>query len=148
MRRAQTPAITSQMYKHFATVTVILTVAVAFFANGENEQASAAQQAARSSTAHNASASAPPAFRDATGDGGGWGFDDDSNDSSTLAAPSSDSEALPPPLAGISAPSPSVDGSNQAKGAAQAVDAPMPTAEEIAAAQAASRLRSGSPGDD
>ena len=36
MRRAQTSTITSQMYRHFATVTIILTVAVAFFANGED----------------------------------------------------------------------------------------------------------------
>jgi hypothetical protein len=147
MRRTQTPAVSSQMYRTFATVTVVLTVAVAFFANGDNEQASAAPAATSSVPVNKAPAvPAKPTFRDATGDGGGWGFDGDSDDSSAFAAPSSDSGALPPPFAGISDPSPSAGDGNQAKGASQAANSPMPTAEEIAAAQAASRLRSGSAG--
>ena len=45
MRRTATPAITAQMYKHFATLTVACTALVAFFANGEKQQAVAAETA-------------------------------------------------------------------------------------------------------
>ena len=42
MRRTVTPAIPPKMYRHFALVTVLLTAAMAMFANGENRKAAAA----------------------------------------------------------------------------------------------------------
>ena len=45
MARLQTPAIPAKMYRHFAVVTLLLTASVAFFADGENREAVAAQVA-------------------------------------------------------------------------------------------------------
>src|SRR5690606_37238132 len=42
MRRTVTPAIPPKMYRHFALVTVLLTAAMAMFANGENRKAATA----------------------------------------------------------------------------------------------------------
>lgn len=146
MRRAQTSTITSQMYRHFATVTIILTVAVAFFANGEDEQASAAQAAANAAAMHKAAAApVQPTLRDATGDGNAWDIDDgDSDDGQAIDALSPDSQPLPPPRVGIADASPSADNGD----AAEAAGPTIPTAAQIAAAEAASRLRSGSAGDE
>ena len=43
MRRAVTPAIPPSMYRHFAIVTVALTMGLAMFADGENREARVAQ---------------------------------------------------------------------------------------------------------
>jgi hypothetical protein len=45
MRRAVTPAIPPSAYRHFAIVTLALTVGLAMFADGENREAQAAQVA-------------------------------------------------------------------------------------------------------
>ncbi len=42
MRRAVTPAIPPSMYRHFAVVTVVLTLGLAMLAEGENREAQAA----------------------------------------------------------------------------------------------------------
>src|SRR5688500_18934 len=47
MRRAVTPAVPPSMYRHFAIVTVVLTMGLAMFAQGENREAQAAQMVAR-----------------------------------------------------------------------------------------------------
>jgi hypothetical protein len=39
MRRAVTPAIPPSMYRHFAVVTLVLTLGLAMFADGENREA-------------------------------------------------------------------------------------------------------------
>jgi hypothetical protein len=43
MARPQNSAIPASMYRHFAVVTLLLTLSVAFFADGENREAVAAQ---------------------------------------------------------------------------------------------------------
>ena len=40
MRRAVTPAIPPSMFRHFAVVTIVLTLGLAMFAEGENREAS------------------------------------------------------------------------------------------------------------
>src|SRR5688572_28390166 len=42
MRRAVTPAIPPSMYRHFAVVTIVLTLGLAMFAEGEDREAQAA----------------------------------------------------------------------------------------------------------
>jgi hypothetical protein len=45
MAKPLTPAIPAKVYRHFAVVTLLLTLTVAFFADGENREAAAAQLA-------------------------------------------------------------------------------------------------------
>lgn len=149
MRRTANPAITPQMYRHFATVTVVLTLAVAFFANGENEQASAAQAAASRPPAEERLAKPEkPTFHramtDARVDGGVWGSDDNEGfGQPTMEVPSSGSEWMSRPIDAMPG-----DDEEAGDGAEKAGAPPTPTAEQIAAAEAASRLRSGSAGRD
>ncbi|HEY7808110.1 MAG TPA: hypothetical protein VIC34_13000 [Croceibacterium sp.] len=150
MRRASNPAITSRMYRHFATVTLMLTGAVALFANGENDPTTAAHAAEGHAIVREKPAK--PALQPsnpAAGDTGTWGSDSSNGfGSPTLSAPSSDSEWMPSSLDGIKGLPRSVVGDNgdddPAEAADQALSPAMPSAEEIAAAEAASRLRSGS----
>ena len=51
MRRTVTPAVPPGLYRHFAAVTVVLTAALAMFADGENREAQAAQAAREPSEA-------------------------------------------------------------------------------------------------
>jgi hypothetical protein len=148
MRRASNPSITPQMYRHFAVVTVILTATMAFFASGENDQAAAAH-AAQARAAHVRPTPPPePAFKQAepaADDAGTWGSDDGGSfGGPTMAVPSSGgSQWLPPPLAGIGNVQQAITRAGAADDPENEADDAAPTAAEIAAAQAASRLRSG-----
>jgi hypothetical protein len=140
------------MYKHFATVTVMLTAAMALFANGENEQAAAAGAGDDRPAVHKPAQQAKPTFRRATTDTGAWGSDDaDGFSNPTMGAPSTGSAGLPPPLAGIPGVAQPADGdASDADAAGAPAGAAAPSAADIAAAIAASRLRSdagGSGGD-
>jgi len=144
MRRDPNPTITSRMYRQFATVTLVLTAAVALFANGDNEQASAAQAADSYPPAQQPHA-AKAGFRDATdgfsGDSEGWDSDDDDDFGTPMATPPD--EQGPSPLADTPSPAQAPDRAEDGAGPAAA-----PTASQIAAAEAASRLRSGSPDNE
>jgi hypothetical protein len=136
------------MYRHFAVVTVILTATMAFFASGENDQAAAAHAAQAHAAPERPPPPAEPAFRQAepaADDTGTWGSDDGGSfGGPTMAAPSSGSQWLPPPLAGIGNVQQPIRRANAGDDPADdEADAAAPTAAEIAAAQAASRLRAG-----
>ena len=81
MRRTHTPAIPPQLYRHFAIVTIVLTLALAMFAEGENGEAAralATQQQAqvpRTPTPPKlvVASSAPQPAGDSGG--GGWDLD-------------------------------------------------------------------------
>ena len=82
MARAYTPAITPQMFRHFAVLTVAVTAVVAFFAQGENRQAVTEQVAQRQPPAAEADSpaeAAPPklARNNPAADAGAWGEDID-----------------------------------------------------------------------
>lgn len=143
MRRAPTPAITSRMYRHFATLTVILTATVAFFANGENEQAAAAQAAANRPVKQHTVKPAEPAMAQPASpaaDADTWGSDDsDSFGAPTLDAPTSASGWWPG-----SADVEDGDDDVVTKKKQETAGLEVPTAAQIAAAEAASRQRSGS----
>jgi hypothetical protein len=78
MARRSSSAITPQMYRHFATVTVMLTALVAFFANGESKQAMAAEssQQAAEQSAEKAEEHPQPAPTATPVNRGTWGNDD------------------------------------------------------------------------
>ena len=85
MRRAVTPAIPPSMYRHFAVMTLLLTTALAMFADGENREAHAtltAKPAARPS-APAVIATASPTTTSQTA--GAW--DADSEGESTFGQP-------------------------------------------------------------
>lgn len=152
MRRTPTPAITAQMYRHFAVWTVAITTLLAFFANGENQKAVAAipEMAEQSAT--------PPAKKaeahfehDTLDDSGSWGSDDVAFGQPTLEAPVEGGSWLPNPfgLNRLNRPKPGDDqtlmeSDEEAADSSQAAAAP--TSAAIAAAAEASRLRSGSVG--
>jgi hypothetical protein len=87
MRRTITPAIPPSMYRHFAIVTVVLTVGIAVFAEGESrqDQAAPAVQAAKPP--------APPALVTANATNGStpaasWSdFDSDSGFGAAMEGP-------------------------------------------------------------
>ncbi len=58
MRRAVTPAIPSSLYRHFAVVTLVLTLGLAMLAEGENHEV----QAARVAPPQPAPSATPAAF--------------------------------------------------------------------------------------
>ena len=161
MRRTATPAITAQMYKHFATLTVACTALVAFFANGEKQQAVAAETATTrpqaSSLRPQAELQPSPALQSQTGDDtGSWGDDtagfgqpaaDDSSDSWFSNPFGSDFKARAA-ARDESSLTDSADGDEPAQAQGGSEGSTGPTAAEIAAAAAASRQRSGASGND
>ncbi|MGZ3246755.1 MAG: hypothetical protein ACXU61_06705 [Croceibacterium sp.] len=161
MRRTATPAITAQMYRHFATLTVACTALVAVFANGEKQQAVAAETAAsrpHETRLKSHPKSKPTPVNEGSEDTGIWGDDEtegfghptvrvsasESWFSSTFGSASDrhigrgDNPTLQD--------SEDVDETPSLHGAA--ADPAVPTAAEIAAAAAASRQRSGASGSD
>jgi hypothetical protein len=158
MRRNSTPAITSQMYRHFAVTTVALTGLVAFFANGESHEATAASAIAshRLSPPHPA-VSEQLTDSDADADPGSWGSDDEGDLGQSLSDSVAGSGARRPnpfalhpgSRAGTGEDPSLLDGQGGDEAAADlAPAAGAPTAGQIAAAAAASRLRSGAGGND
>lgn len=133
MRRNAHPAITPSMYRHFATVTVAITALLAFFANGENHQAVAANAADEPAAAQSPT---PRLKFHRKANFGTWGEDE------AMGQPSSAAPAHNPfALRGDEA-TPQTSGPQPQDG--EEAQAPAaPTAEQIAAATAASRLRSG-----
>jgi hypothetical protein len=158
MRRAPNPAITAQMYRHFATMTVALTALVAFFASGEKRTAVAAQPVA-TRPATPAPAPAPPPQSDDSDDTGSWGSDDGGDFGHPTAAAYSSAgswfsnpfggDGNRPALAGAPVV-PGLDGDEDDSNATgEKAQAPAPpSAADIAAATAASKLRSGAAGND
>ena len=150
MRRNTTPAITSQMYRHFAVVTVSITALLAFFANGQSQQAAAAN-APVSQTSRTPLADAPKPKIVVESDSGSWGSDD--GDSAASGAVASFDEGLPNPfnltksrnrLAGKNPDA--AEDQDRDDAVAEPGPAPAPASpsdDQVAAAAAASRLRSG-----
>ncbi len=144
MRRTRTPAITSQMYRHFAVVTVLLSATVALLANGGDEQAAASREAeqirpTRPEKPHLVQAKASP-----SGDSGTWGSDDSDGFGQPTMGSSFNSSRTPSSPTEKLGPEDRADGD---QGDAEAATA-GPTLAQIAAAEAASRLRSGSAAGD
>ena len=162
MRRTATPAITAQMYKHFATLTVAFTALVAVFANGEKQQAVAAETAvsrphetqAHSRMRNRSLLQSTRAVR--TREAGA---------TTRLKASVSPRSASSSPESWFSSPfgstperrvglgdyptlQDSEDGDETPSLHGAAADPTVPTAAEIAAAAAASRQRSGASGSD
>jgi hypothetical protein len=138
MRRAPRPAITAQMYRHFATMTVAMTALIAFFANGEKQTVVAAETTA-SRPAPAKKPALPPPPSPASDDGGRWGSDDGGDFGHPMASWAA--PTLVPAVAKLA------DGDEDDPDAAGDTDTafPVPTAAQIAAADAASRQRSGTP---
>jgi hypothetical protein len=151
MRRTSEPTLSPRMYKQFALLTVALTGAMALFANGADEQASAASVAEHGLVERNSVKAPNPTFRRTGNRTSLWARDDSAEfGSPTMAAPSSGPTGLPPPLAGMpDVAQPAGDDTADADGR-DAPAAARPTTDDIAAAIAASRLRSdaGGGGDD
>jgi hypothetical protein len=153
MRRAPSPAITAQMYRHFATMTVALTALIAFFANGERQTAVAAPSVAARPAAP--AKPTPPPQSDAADDGGSWGSDEGgdfghptSGGSSAAGSWFSNPFGANGSSPALAAP-PAVTGLEDPDDPDAPADAPSaPSAAEIAAATAASKLRSGAAGND
>lgn len=150
MRRNPTPTITPQMYRHFATLTVALTALLAFFANGESQEA-AATAAVPTMLVHEPRAAPPqPQLEIDTDDGGSWGSDASETVQQTVIGPHfSGSRASGSPFGldqsrGASV-GPRRDGVDESESADSSA---APTASQIAAIEAASRLRSGARGTD
>ena len=157
MRRTPNPAITTQMYRHFATVTVALTALVAFLADGERPSAAEAPvHVAKAAKAEDSSVEASE--RAVTPDPGAWGSDSDSDfGQPTMSASGAGSWFANPfasggnaqPGAGVTLNPQNTDGEgDQGDPAKPSAGAPAPTAAQITAAMAASRLRSGAAGGD
>jgi hypothetical protein len=153
MRRAPRPAITAQMYRHFATMTVALTALIAFFANGEKQTAVAAPPVA--SRPATPAKPAPPPQSDVSDDAGSWGSDEGGDfghpTSGTYSGAGSwfsnpfGANGNNPALAGP----PAVPGLDNPDDPDAPANAPSPpSTAEIAAATAASKLRSGAAGND
>lgn len=136
MGRASKPAITAQMYRHFATATVALTALIALFAHGENQPAAA--QAAAPVARPEARPTQLEAPADSSDDDvGSWGDDGGDFGRPTTILPSSTAAwAAGPALAAEDREGDKADAGAQ------------PTAEQVAAALSASHLRSGSAGRD
>jgi hypothetical protein len=155
MRRNATGPITSEMYRHFATVTVALTALVAFFANGESQQAVAA--ASESHRAEPAVAKKTPIQpeTDADGDSGSFGSDDNAGFGQPMTQAGGSGSWFSNPF-GMNANRRGLAGGGSALPFSGDTDQPstegsaaaQPSAAQIAAIAAASRLRSGSRGAD
>jgi hypothetical protein len=138
------------MYRHFAILTVAITALMAFFANGENQKAvAAAADPGEQRAMPHAVASKPQPEIDPDPDIGTWGDDGDN----LVGQPTIGS------YAGAAVPAFNPFGLNrnrQTSAAPSALDeqdgdeseSEAPTASQIAAAAAASRLRSGARGND
>jgi hypothetical protein len=136
------------MYRHFATMTVAFTALIAFFANGEKETAVAAQ----ASVSQPAPVNKKPALHAPVGqtsdDGGRWGSDDGGDFGHPTAAwfsAASGADGVAATLAPAVANLDDGDGDDPDAASDAAAALPPPSAAQIAAAQAASRLRSGTP---
>jgi hypothetical protein len=150
MRRNATPAITPKMYRHFAVMTVALTGLTAFFANGENDKAIAAAAATEAPTAvRPAARKAPPPERERAADSESWRDDGDFTFGEPMMRPSAGvagwgTGAFDPALGRpVGADDPLLADDEETDEAS-----PAPSASQIAAVAAASRLRSGSTGID
>jgi hypothetical protein len=154
MRRNPTPAITPQLYRHFATVTIILTAATAFFANGEKDQAAAADASQSRAAARAHLIQAPkPAFKVSSGaedeSAGTWGSDENDGFGRPTMQNPANSAWTSQPLARGRDDALRREGSDDSEVPSKAAPETVgPTAAQIAAATAASRLRSGSASSD
>jgi hypothetical protein len=154
MRRNPNPAITPEMYRHFAIVTVAITGLMAFFANGENQQAAAAAANRGEHRAMpQAAASKPQLEIDPDTSVGTWGEDEGTSivhpaigSYASGAAPALNPFGLNRGHRTSAAPSALGDQDSDESGSEEAPEAP--SASQIAAAAAASRLRSGARGND
>jgi hypothetical protein len=154
MRRTAPPAITARTYRHFATVTLALTTMVAFFANGEKQQAIAAEAvASEPSPAPLAKAkerSLQPPSTPAPVNSGTWGSDDSSSfGQPTFVASATGAGWLPGALGSdrtARALGASLPREGEEPASYEGSEPATPTATQIAAVAAASRLRSGSAG--
>lgn len=154
MRRKPPPSINPRMYRHFAALTVAITALLAFFANGENHEALAAAAGDTAAPAKPRAERPKPLVRQTAEPPGSWGSDENSGFGEPLIRPSGGFSAwMPTP------PAPSAvqhttrpgslagdDGREQPSEAASATA--EPSAAQIAAIAAASRLRSGARGND
>jgi hypothetical protein len=143
------------MYRHFATVTLVLTLAVAFFANGEQGDAAAAEAGESHKAAPMQLADArPPQLEAPSGpeaeDGGAWGSDDGGDFGRPMTqARTTRSPWTAQPAADGADPAHRIIADQDGKLAEKATaEAAGPTPEQIAAATAASRIRSGSAAPD
>jgi hypothetical protein len=98
MRRASTPAIPPNLYRHFAIVTVVIAAGLALFAEGDNREAQAAQVApappARDPSPPGIAWAGPTTMADSSA--GGWDeVDFDSSFGAPMDAPLGDSGAKP-----------------------------------------------------
>ena len=142
------------MYRHFAILTVAITGLMAFFANGENQQAvAAAADPGEHRAAPPAVASKPQLEIDPDTDVGTWGNDE----GNSVGQPAIGSYAggAAPALSPfgpnrsrrVSAPPSALDDQDgDETGSEEAPE--VPSASQITAAAAASRLRSGARGND
>jgi hypothetical protein len=138
------------MYRHFAILTVAITGLMAFFANGESQKAVAA---AADTGEHRAVASKPQLEIDPDTDVGTWGNDEGNSAGHPAsgfyaggAAPALNPFGLNRGHRTSAAPSALGDQDSHVAGREQAPEAPSES--QIAAAAAASRLRSGARGND
>jgi hypothetical protein len=127
------------MYRHFATMTVAMTALVAFFANGEKQTAVAAPATA----SQPALAKKKPALHgqpnQVADDGGSWGSEDGGDFGHPM------NSWFAPTLAPTAAKLADGDEDDPDAAGDTAAALPTPSAAQIAAADAASRQRSGTP---
>jgi len=161
MRRTAAPAITAQMYKHFATLTVAFTALVAVFANGEKQQAAAAETAVsrpHETQLQSHAKSKPTPVNEGGEDTGSWGDDETEGFGQPTVRASAQESWFSSPfgstlerrvgLGDYPTLQDSEDGDETPSLHGAAADPAVPTAAEIAAAAAASRQRSGASGSD
>jgi hypothetical protein len=142
------------MYRHFAILTVAITGLTAFFANGENQQAvAAAADSGEHRTMPQTVASKPQLEIDPDTDVGTWGNDEgDSVEQPAIGsyaggtAPALNPFGLKRGHRASAAPAALGDQDGDEPASEGAPEAP--SASQIAAAAAASRLRSGARGND
>jgi hypothetical protein len=152
MRRKPPPAINPRMYRHFAVVTVAITALLAFFANGENHEALAAATRAQAAPDKPRAEQPKPLARQTVERPASWGTDVSDSFGEPMIRPSHQWAAWKPaPVAAAvrAATLPGALGSDVSEDPRQPEDAaPEPSAAQVAALAAASRLRSGSHGND
>jgi hypothetical protein len=150
MRRNPPSAINPRMYRHFAVVTLAITALIAFFANGENHKAAAADTASKIAAKPIPERPKPMLVAPEDESPGTWGGDVSSAFGEPMIRLSRGAGTwMPTPL-----PSPSAqsilarDGSPLASEDRGSPEGAAPSAEQIAALAAASRRRSGARGND
>jgi hypothetical protein len=137
------------MYRHFAVMTLVLTGLTAFFANGENDKAIAAAAVAEAPVAVPAAARTPAPKSEPEVDLGSWRDDSDFTFGEPMMRASAGATGwgtgtFDPALGrpGGDDDPPHTDDENADEAS------PAPSASQIAAVAASSRLRSGSNGID